>query len=79
MGAVEWNVLYVPTTIRLGRDAIYIYRTDHSILYSGGWYPGIDVDHTPILNILLIALSGQGYNSLTEFFTASNAVGDDWQ
>lgn len=80
VGAVEWNVAYesVPPEVAAGRIAVEQYWTDHEALYNGGWYPGISEDHTPLLNTLLAALAAQGFNTLAEFWVASNAVGDGW-
>ena len=67
-------------TVRIinGRAAVGVYRSDHLDLYTGGWYPGIDEAHTPLLNTLLSSLQAQGYNSLDDFFSASETVGDGW-
>lgn len=65
--------------VKQGRKAVEEYRTAHTALYSGGWYPGISEAHTPLLNTLLAALAAQGFGSLQEFWFASYAVGDDWR
>lgn len=46
-----------------GREAVDACRTDHTQLYSGGWYQGISEDHTPLLQTLVSALEGLGFTS----------------
>lgn len=58
----------------LGRLAVDAYRTAHTQLYEKGWYKGISKAHTPLLEKLLIGLKKQGFNSLDEFFTASEEL-----
>ena len=78
--AVTLKPIYkITAQIQAGRDAVTTYRSDHQALYSGGWYQGISEDHTPLFNTLLAALSAQGFSSLDEFSTASDACGDGWQ
>lgn len=57
-----------------GRKAIEAYRASHSMLYTGGYYKGISDDHTPLLNILKEQLAKCGFNSLQEFFDASEEL-----
>ena len=62
-----------------GRKAIDAYRTAHAALYSTGWHKGRPEDHTPLLNIMLGALKGQGFNTIQEFFNASKTLDDGWK
>jgi len=57
-----------------GRKAVDAYRIAHTQLYVGGWHKGIPEEHTPLLNILLVNLKMQGFNSLDEFFAASEEL-----
>jgi NADH:ubiquinone oxidoreductase subunit D len=56
------------------REAVDAYRLAHTQLYSGGWYKGIPEAHTPLLNTMLSDLKKQDFNSLDEFFTASEEL-----
>ena len=66
-----------------GREAVDAYRAAHTQLHSKPWHKGVSEDHTPLLNIMLAALKSQGFNSLDEFFTASERLnkikGTEWQ
>ena len=60
--------------ILVGRKVVDAYRTAHTALYSQGWHNGIPEEHTPLLNIMLGAFKGLGFNSLDEFFDASELL-----
>lgn len=60
--------------ILAGRKAVDAYRTAHSHLYDGGWHRGIPEEHTPLLNIMLGAFRGLGFNTIQEFFDASELL-----
>ncbi len=60
--------------VEKGRMAVDAYRTAHIQLYSGGWHKGIPEVHTPLLEKMLADLKKQGFNSLDEFFTASEEL-----
>lgn len=60
--------------ILAGRKAVDAYRTAHTRLYSQGWHRGIPEAHTPLLNIMLEAFKGLGFNTLQEFFDASELL-----
>ena len=53
------------------RKAADAYRTAHTKLYSKGWHKGIPEEHTPLLNTMKAGLKKKGFNSLDEFFSAS--------
>jgi hypothetical protein len=57
-----------------GRKAVDAYRADHARLYDKPWHRGIPEEHTPLLNNLLAELKEQGFNSLDEFFAASEEL-----
>lgn len=57
-----------------GRDAVDAYRTAHVQLYLSAWTSDIPAKHTPLLNTMLNALKEQGFESLDEFFTASDEL-----
>ena len=57
-----------------GRKAVDAYRTAHIKLYERGWHKDIPEEHTPLLNIMLGAFKGQGFNSIQEFFDASELL-----
>ena len=58
-----------------GREAVDAYRTVHQQLYSGAYLPrSIPKLHTPLLNTMLADLKKQGFNSLDEFFSASEEL-----
>lgn len=65
--------------ILAGRRAVDAYRTAHSKLYDKGWHKGIPEEHTPLLNIMLGAFKGLGFNSIQEFFDASATLEDGWE
>jgi len=60
--------------ILAGRKAVDAYRADHAKLHKKLWYRGIPEEHTPLLNKLLVELKGLGFNSVEEFFNASEAL-----
>ena len=60
--------------ILAGRTAVDAYRADHAKLYDKPWHRGIPEEHTPLLNIMLGALSEQGFNTTDEFFDASDLL-----
>lgn len=62
---------YSKENIMAGRNAVDAYRADHAKLYDKPWHRGIPEEHTPLLDKLLVELKGQGFNSLGEFFSAS--------
>ena len=60
--------------VELGRGVVDTYRAAHAQLHSESWYPQIHEDHTPLLRKLEADLTDQGFNSLDEFFTQSEAL-----
>ena len=60
--------------ITAGRNAVDAYRADHAKLYDKPWHRGIPQEHTPLLNNLLAELTGQGFESLGQFFEASEEL-----
>ncbi|GAI67492.1 unnamed protein product [marine sediment metagenome] len=60
--------------ILAGRKAVDAYRTAHTKLYEKGWHKGIPEEHTPLLNIMLGAFKGLGFNTIQEFFGASDLL-----
>ena len=62
------------TKILAGRKAVDAYRTAHRALHSKPWHRGIPEEHTPLLNIMLKSFKGLGFNSLKEFFNASELL-----
>jgi len=60
--------------ILAGRHAVEAYRTAHTKLYEKGWHKGIPEEHTPLLNIMLGAFKGLGFNTIDEFFDASKLL-----
>lgn len=65
--------------ILAGRKAVDAYRTAHTKLYKKGWHKGIPEKHTPLLNIMVKALRGLGFNTIQEFFGASATLEDGWE
>lgn len=57
-----------------GRLAVDAYREAHRILHSKTWHKGIPDEHTPLLNTMLAEFKKQGFNSLQEFFDASELL-----
>lgn len=60
--------------VLVGRRAVDAYRRAHAELRSKPWHRGIPEEHTPLLNSLLSKLREQGFNSVREFFDASNEL-----
>ena len=60
--------------IEAGRDVVDDYRANHAKLYDKPWHRGIPEDHTPLLEIMLAGLKKQGFNSIQEFFDASEEL-----
>ena len=61
--------------IRNGREAVDAYRAAHAALYDDSpLRRSIPDEHTPLLEILLVSLKEQGFDSLTEFFEASDEL-----
>ena len=56
------------------RQAVDAYRIAHTQLYPKGWHKGIPEAHTPLLNTMLADLKKQGFNSLDQFFAASEEL-----
>lgn len=57
--------------ILAGRASVDAYRVAHAQLYTGGWYKDIPEAHTPLLEKMKADHKAQGFNSLDEFFSAS--------
>jgi len=57
-----------------GRKAVDAYRTAHAKLYEKGWHRGIPEEHTPLLNIMLKVFKAQGFDTIQEFFDASEEL-----
>ncbi len=57
-----------------GRKAVDAYREAHRLLHSKPWHRGIPEEHTPLLNTMLRQLKKQRFNSLQEFFDASELL-----
>jgi len=60
--------------ILAGRNRVDAYRTAHVALYNQPWHKGIPEAHTPLLNAMVNALNGLGFNSIQEFFDASDLL-----
>ena len=60
--------------ILAGRKEVDAYREAHRQLYSKPWHRGIPEEHTPLLNIMVNALKGLGFNSIQEFFDANREL-----
>lgn len=69
--------------ILAGRKTVEAYRQAHRQLYLQPWHKGIPEEHTPLLNIMLGAFKGLGFNTIQEFFDASVLLnkeeGTKWQ
>ncbi len=57
--------------ILAGRKAVDDYRKAHGLLHYKPWHRGIPEEHTPLLNIMTKAFKGLGFNTIQEFFDAS--------
>lgn len=62
-----------------GRKAVDAYRIAHTKLYYKPQPANIPEAHTPLLNRMLDALRRLGFNSLDEFFNASDSLQDGWE
>ena len=60
--------------ILAGRKAVNAYRKAHHALHSKPWHRDIPEEHTPLLNIMLKSLKGLGFNTIQEFFDASEEL-----
>ena len=60
-----------PQKISNGRKAVDAYRAAHTQLYLRADKKGIPEAHTPLLDKMKVAHKAQGFNSLQEFFSAS--------
>ena len=60
--------------VELGRRAVNAYRAAHAQLHTKTWYPQIHDDHTPLLERLKDDLKEQNFNSLDEFWDASEEL-----
>jgi len=61
-----------------GRKAVDAYRQAHIALHKKPWHKGVPEEHTPLLNIMLKAFKRLGFNTLQEFFDASETLQDGW-
>ncbi len=57
-----------------GRATVDAYRVAHAQLYLGAVKESIPKAHTPLLEKMLADLKVQGFNSINEFFTASELL-----
>ena len=63
------------TQILKGRKAVDAYRVAHTALYAIDPHRrSIPEEHTPLLNTMLSEFKKQGFNSLDEFFDASELL-----
>lgn len=62
------------TKVLKGRGAVDAYRQAHTKLHSKGWHKGMSEEHTPLLDKVLVKFKEQGFNSLEDFFTASEEL-----
>lgn len=62
------------TKVLKGREAVDAYREAHTKLHSKGWHKGMSEEHTPLLDKVLVKFKEQGFNSLEDFFTASEEL-----
>ena len=60
--------------ILVGRKAVDAYRTAHTKLYEKGWHKGIPEEHTLLLEKMLAEFKKHDFNSLDEFFDASELL-----
>ena len=60
--------------ILAGREAVDAYREAHHQLHSKHRHKGIPEEHTPLLNIMLRAFKGLGFNAIQEFFEANELL-----
>ncbi len=64
--------------ILAGRKVVDAYREAHQQLHSELWYKGIPEEHTSLMNVMLKAFKGLGFNTIQEFFDASEQLQDGW-
>lgn len=57
-----------------GRKAVEAYRTAHTALHREPWRKTIPKKHTPLLNIMVKAFKGLGFNTIQDFFSASEVL-----
>ena len=57
-----------------GRKAVDAYREAHRALHSKPWHRGMPEEHTPLLNIMVKAFKGLSFNTIQEFFDASELL-----
>lgn len=62
------------TKVLKGREAVDAYCQAHTKLHSKGWHKGMSEEHTPLLDKVLVKFKEQGFNSLEDFFTASEEL-----
>ncbi len=60
--------------VEFGRQAVSDYRAAHAQLHTQGYYPQIHDDHTPLLEELKGEFKEQDFNTLDEFFDASELL-----
>ena len=57
-----------------GREAVDAYREAHRLLHLKPYYREVHDDHTPLLEKMLVVFKEQGFNSIREFFAASEEL-----
>jgi len=62
---------YTKDNILAGRNAVDGYREAHRQLHIKLWHRGIPEEHTPLLDKLLVELKEPGFDSVDQFFDAS--------
>ena len=60
--------------ILASREAVDAYREAHRQLHSKPWHRSIPEEHTPLLDKMLAEFRKQGFNSIQEFFNASDEL-----
>ncbi len=60
--------------ILAGRSFVDEYRGEHTKLYDRGWHKGIPEEHTPLLNSLKNKLNAKSFDSIEDFFAASDEL-----
>jgi len=71
--------MVVKDKVLAGRAAVDAYREAHRQLHSKPWHRGIPEEHTPLVKAMVGALNGLGFNSIQEFFDASDSLEDGWE
>jgi len=62
------------------RKSVEAYRDSHTKVHKDKpWHKEVPKEHTPLLEKLLRDIEKDGFNSLKEFWTASNELHDGWQ